>query len=173
MTNMKFFEDLSAAREGLLSLGFWALQIHRFGHLRFRYKSKIIRWPIALIHIPLQKFSEIFFGITIGAAAKIGDRFSIEHSGCIVIHGCASIGNDCLIRQGVTIGNKSMDDPLGAPQIGNRVNIGAGAKIIGRINIGDDVDIGANAVVTKDIPSGAVVVGIPGKILRMKNSHKD
>lgn len=165
---MPFLDDLKSAREGLLSVGFWALQIHRFGHLRFRYKSKLIRWPIAIIHTPLQKFSEIFFGITIGAAAEIGSRFSIEHSGCIVIHGCAKIGDDCLIRQGVTIGNKSLNDPLGAPTIGSRVNIGAGAKILGRVNIGDDVDVGANAVITKDVPANAVVVGIPGRIIKIK-----
>jgi serine O-acetyltransferase len=165
---LQFFEDLRTAREGLLSLGFWAIQIHRFGYSRFRYKSKLIRYPIGIVHLFLSKFSEIFFGITIGATASIGRRFAIEHSGCIVIHGAAKIGDDCLIRQGVTIGNKGDTDPLGAPELGARVNVGAGAKIIGRVKIGDDVDIGANAVVIKDVPAGAVVGGVPARILKMK-----
>lgn len=166
---MRFLEDLRASREGLLSLGFWAWQVYRFGHYRFQFQSKLIRWPIALLHVPLHKLSEMFFGINVGAGAQIGRRLSIEHSGGIVIHGAAVLGDDCLVRQGVTIGNKSAADPLGAPVIGNRVNIGAGAKIIGRVRIGDDADIGANAVVTKDVPAGAVVVGIPARIVRIKD----
>ena len=79
--------------------------------------------------------------------AKIGRRLIIEHFGCIIIHNNAIIGDDVVIRQGVTIGNRSIDRPLDVPHIGNRVNIGAGAKLLGPITIGDDVNIGANAVV--------------------------
>ena len=68
---MSFFDDLTASREGMLSLGFWALQVHRFGPYRFRFKSKLVRWPIALLHLPLHKFSEMFFG-------KISFPFSID-----------------------------------------------------------------------------------------------
>ena len=75
----------------------------------------------------------------------------IEHFGGIVVHGSSVIGDDCIIRQGVTIGNRRLDDPLGAPTLGSRVNVGAGAKILGRVTIGDDVNIGANAVVITDI----------------------
>jgi len=163
--NLPFFEDLRVAREGLLSLGFWALQIYRFGHLRYRFKSKIIRYPLAGIHIILSKFSEIFFGITIGVSAKIGRRLIIEHSGGIVIHGNVVIGDDCVIRQGVTLGNKVIMQPLDAPSLGDRVNIGAGAKILGKVFVGSDVDIGANAVVIKDIPSNSLAVGIPARII--------
>jgi serine O-acetyltransferase len=98
----------------------------------------------------------------------VGRRLCIEHFGGIFIHGNVVIGDDCLIRQGVTIGNKGRADPLGAPVIGNRVEIGAGAKIIGRIVIGDDVIIGANSVVVKDIPSNSVAVGIPAKVILHK-----
>jgi len=164
MKNWAFFQDLKAAQEGLLSLGFWALQIYRFGHLRYRFKTKIIRFPLAFIHIILEKIGEILFGITIGVSAKIGKRLTIEHSGAIVVHGNAEIGDDCIIRQGVTIGNRRMDTPFEAPKIGNRVNIGAGAKILGGVTIGDDVQIGANAVVIKDVPAGAIAVGVPAKI---------
>ncbi len=163
MKNWAFFEDLKVAQEGLLSLGFWALQTHRFGHLRYRFKTKLIRYPLAFIHIILAKFGEILFGITIGVSAKIGKRLTIEHSGAIVIHGHAKIGDDCIIRQGVTIGNRRVDAPFEAPNIGNRVNIGAGAKILGGVIIGDNAQIGANAVVIKDVPAGAIAVGVPAK----------
>jgi serine O-acetyltransferase len=162
---MAFFEDLRVAQEGILSLGFWALQVYRFGHLRYRFKSKLIRWPLAAVHLVLFKLAEIFCGVTIGVQAKIGRRLIIEHSGAIVVHGKSVIGDDCIIRQGVTIGNRRLDRPMDAPHIGNRVNIGAGAKILGGVRIGDDVDIGANAVVFKDVPSGALAVGVPARII--------
>jgi len=162
---MAFFEDLKAAREGVLSLGFWALQAYRFGHLRYRFKSRLIRIPLGVVHVFLAKLTEILCGVEIGVAAKIGRRLQIEHSGAIVIHGNARLGDDCVVRQGVTIGNRRADDPFGAPTIGHRVNIGAGAKILGRIHIGDDAEIGANAVVLCDVPAGAVAVGVPARVL--------
>ena len=170
LKNSHFFQDLKVAQEGLLSLGFWALQIYRFGHMRYKFKCKLIRWPLAIIHLILAKFGEILFGITIGVSARIGQRLIIEHSGAIVVHGNASLGDDCIIRQGVTIGNRRLDAPFDAPQIGNRVNIGAGAKILGGVTIGDDAVIGANAVVIKDVPSRAIAVGVPAKILKKTKS---
>lgn len=166
---MAFFEDLKVAREGLLSLGFWALQVYRFGYLRYRFSSKLVRYPLGAIHLVLAKLAEIVCGVTIGVSARIGKRLIIEHSGAIVIHGNSVIGDDCIIRQGVTIGNKRLDDPFGAPVIGDRVNVGAGAKILGRVHIGNDVEIGANAVVIHDVPDGAIAVGIPARIIIRKN----
>jgi len=89
----------------------------------------------------------------------------IEHQGAIVIHGDAEIGDDCIIRQGVTIGNRYLDRPFDAPRLGARVNVGAGAKILGPVSIGDDVRIGANAVVLSDVPSGATAVGVPAVVV--------
>lgn len=165
---MAFFDDLKVYREGLLAQGFWALQIYRFGHFRYKFKSKLVRIPLGVMHRILSKLCEVFFGVYIGESAKIGRRLNIEHFGCIIVHGRVVIGDDCVIRQGVTIGNQKLSDPLGAPEIGNNVNIGAGAKILGRIKIGNNVDIGANAVIVKDIPDNAVVVGIPGKVIKIK-----
>ncbi len=95
----------------------------------------------------------------------------IEHQGCIVIHGNAIVDDYCIIRQGVTIGNKSLDKPFDAPHIGKNVNIGAGAKILGHILIGDYSSIGANAVVVKDIPPYSVVVGVPGRVIKTLKSE--
>ncbi|WP_020162402.1 serine O-acetyltransferase [Cycloclasticus pugetii] len=164
-----FFDDLTVYREGLLAQGFWALQIYRFGHARFKYTSKFIRLPWGAIHLFLSKLSEIFFGIHIGVKAEIGRRLVIEHFGSIVIHGASSIGDDCVIRQEVTIGNRQMSSPLEAPIIGSNVNIGAGAKILGQVTIGDNVDIGANAVVISNVPTLHIAVGVPA-IIKPKKS---
>jgi serine O-acetyltransferase len=105
------------------------------------------------------------YGIELPYSVKIGRRVIIEHQGAIVIHGNSVIGDDCYIRQGVTLGNRYMDRPLEAPILGNGVNVGAGAKILGRVRIGDHATIGANAVVLRDVPAGATVVGIPARIV--------
>lgn len=159
-----FFEDLRGYREGLLAQGFWALQVYRFGHARLRVRYAWIRKPWGLLHIILSKWIELTCGITIGAHAQIGRRLVIEHFGGIVIHGHAVIGDDCMIRQGVTIGNKNRDRPLEAPIIGSRVDIGAGAKILGLVRVGDDCSIGANAVVIKDVPARSIAVGVPAVV---------
>ena len=161
-----FFDDLSVYREGILAQGFWALQIYRFGHARYAFSSKLIRVPWGVTHLILLKLSELFFGICIGSRASIGKRLVIEHFGCIIINGETAIGDDCLIRQGVSIGNRHMDKLLDAPIIGNRVNIGAGAKILGKVVIGDDVTIGANSVVISDVPSGHTAVGVPARVFK-------
>ncbi|MDR3390209.1 MAG: serine acetyltransferase [Sulfuriferula sp.] len=164
-------DDLKGYREGLLAQGFWALQVYRFGHLRYRFKTKLIRIPLGLLHIVLSKLCEILFGISIGVSAQIGRRLVIEHFGSIIVHGRAVIGDDCMIRQGVTIGNRRSDTPFDAPVIGSRVAIGAGAKILGHVIIGDDVDIGANAVVICDVPANHIAVGVPA-IVKPKSTKK-
>ena len=158
-------EDLAVHREGLLAQGFWAIFVYRLGHTRFHYSSRIIRMVIGVIHLILHKLCEILFGISIGVTAKIGRRLNIEHFGGIIIHGNAVIGDDCLIRQGVTIGNKSSAMALEAPTIGNRVSFGAGAVVIGKVTIGNDVDVGANAVIIQDVASNCIAVGVPAKVI--------
>jgi serine O-acetyltransferase len=165
---MTVLEDLRAQREGLLGIGFWALLVYRFGHARFVIRNKIVRAPWTIAYVILNKISEVCSGIVIGATATIGRRLSIEHHGCIVIHGAVVMGDDCLIRQGVTIGNSGIDDPLVAPTIGHRVQFGAGAKVLGPIRVGNDVIIGANAVVVRDVPDFAVVVGVPARVIKMR-----
>jgi serine O-acetyltransferase len=94
-------------------------------------------------------------------SATIGRRVVIEHQSGIVIHGNSVIGDECVIRQGCTLGNKTLDRPHDAPRLGNRVNVGAGAKILGAVTVGDDAVIGANSVVLKDVPAGMIAVGLP------------
>jgi serine acetyltransferase len=86
----------------------------------------------------------------------------------IIVSGDTVIGDDCILRNGVTIGMKKIGEP-GSPVIGNRVEIGAGAKILGKIHIGDDAQIGANAVVIRDVPAGHIAVGIPARNIPRKD----
>ncbi|HEX4052485.1 MAG TPA: serine O-acetyltransferase [Steroidobacteraceae bacterium] len=166
---MRILEDVRTQREGLLAFGFWALLVYRFGHARFVIGNRWLRAPWTIFYVVLHKLVELFFGISIDAGATIGRRFRIEHHGCIVIHGAAVIGDDCLIRHEVTIGNTGLDDPFGAPVLGDRVQVGAGAKILGRIHVGDDAIIGANAVVVHDVSPGAVVGGVPARAIRLSD----
>jgi len=157
-------EDWRCYKNPYLQQGFWALQFHRFGTFARAQRKAIIRIPLKSIHIVLLKLSEIAFGICIGPNAKIGRRLVIQHFGGIIINSDAVIGDDVMILQGVTIGNKSPDRPLDVPIIGNRVFIGAGAKVLGRVVIEDDVVIGANAVVITDVPANSIAVGVPAKV---------
>lgn len=102
---------------------------------------------------------------------KIGEGFYIGHWGQIFISSQAVIGDNCNISQGVTIGVSNRGDNIGAPVIGDRVYIGPGVKIFGKVTIGNDVAIGANAVVTKDIPDNSVAVGIPARVISTEGSH--
>ena len=102
-------------------------------------------------------------------SAKIGRRVIFEHQHGIVVHGETVIGDDCIIRQGVTLGIRNMDRLTEAPVLGRGVNVGAGAKIIGAVKIGDGAAIGANAVVLKDVPAGALAIGVPAQLSARKN----
>ncbi len=113
---------------------------------------------------------QIKYGIQIHYKTKIGEGLTIPHCGSIVVGGSAEIGKNCTILQGVTIGSNLFKSRFDLAKIGNNVLIGAGAKIIGPVIIGDNVTIGANSVITKDVPSGVVVAGNPAKIISHKNS---
>lgn len=162
-------EDLRAHREGIFAQGFWALACHRLSHPRLRCNIPIIRQLWYIINRVGGKFIELITGIALPEGVKVGRRLEIEHFGGIVIHAFAEIGDDCMIRQGVTIGNRGRSDPH-APKIGNRVEIGAGAVIVGPITIGDDSVVGANAVVTRDVPPWHVAVGVPAQLRLRKDS---
>ena len=104
-------------------------------------------------------------GISIPASTEIDSGFYIGHFGGIVVNGKSVIGKNCNISQGVTLGQANRGKNKGYPTLGDNVYIGPGAKIVGAIKIGNNVAIGANCVVTKDIPDNSVVVGIPGKVI--------
>jgi len=141
--------------------GFHSLIWHRIAH--FLYKLKI-----PLIPRIISQVARFFTGIEIHPGAKIGKRFFIDHGKGVVIGQTAEIGDDVTLFQGVTLGGTGKETGKRHPTLGNRIVVGAGAKILGNIQIGDDVKIGANAVVLADVPSHSTVVGVPGKIVRIK-----
>ena len=114
----------------------------------------------------LSNYAKFFSGIEIHPGATIGRRLVIDHGVGVVIGETAEIGDDVLIYHGVTLGGKTLDPVKRHPTIGNRVILGAGAKLIGNITIGDDCRVGANAVVTKSMPAGTVAVGVNAKLIR-------
>lgn len=162
-------EDWIAHGKDWTKPGFRAVAVHRFGVWRMGIEPKILRAPFSILYRMLFRKIRNHYGIELPYTVQLGRRVIIEHQGAIVIHGNAIIGDDSIIRQGVTIGNRHLDRPLEAPQLGKKVNVGAGAKIFGKIKIGDNVNIGANAVVLQDIPEGATAVGIPARIIINSN----
>jgi serine O-acetyltransferase len=165
-------EDWIAHGRDWTKPGFRAVAIHRFGVWRMQVQPKPLRAPLSILYRMLYRKVRNTYGIELPYTVDLGRRVIIEHQGAIVIHGYCRIGNDCIIRQGVTLGNRYLERPLEAPQLGERVNVGAGAKIFGNVQIGDDANIGANAVVLSDVPNMATAVGIPAKILdKVKQSY--
>jgi serine O-acetyltransferase len=158
-------EDWIAHGRDWTKPGFRAVAVYRFGVWRMTLKPILLRAPFSILYRALYRKVRNTYGIELPYSAQLGRRVVIEHQSAIVIHGDCVIGDDCIIRQGVTMGNRYLDRPFDAPKLGARVNVGAGAKIFGNITIGDDANIGANAVVLSDIPPGKTAVGIPAKIL--------
>jgi serine O-acetyltransferase len=144
--------------------GFQALAVHRFGNWRMRVAPKVVRAPLSVLYRILYGGVRNFYGIELPYTTRVGRRVTIEHQSGIVIHGGAEIGDDCVIHQDVTIGNRRPDRPFDAPKVGNRVNIGAGAKLLGAVQVGDDARIGANAVVLDHVPEGALAIGVPARV---------
>ncbi len=144
--------------------GLHAVWLYRVAHRLWRSGLKLpARW--------LSHLARWLTGIEIHPAAKIGPRLFIDHGMGVVIGETAEIGADVTIYHGVTLGGVSLEPGKRHPTIGDRVVIGAGAKILGAITIGDDTRIGANAVVVKDVGPDMVVVGVPGRTVRREGSR--
>jgi serine O-acetyltransferase len=157
-------EDWITYDRDLWRQGLWAMAVYRFGRWRYRFKHRIVRAPLSLLYKLLFKFVQILTGIELPCETILGHRFRIDHFGGIIISGDVEFGDDVVIRNGVTIGLRRTG-VRGSPKIGNRVDVGAGAKILGSITIGDDTAIGANAVVLDDVPPNSIAIGIPARII--------
>jgi serine O-acetyltransferase len=152
--------DLVAHRGDWGAQGFWALIVYRFGRWRYGVRPAPLRKLFSLIYRVLYKGVQIITGIELPCEVPIGKNFVIEHSGGIVISGFAKFGDNCRIRNGVVVGLSRVEDPC-APTFGNNVDIGVGAKVLGNLRIGNDVIIGANAVVLTNVPDNCIAVGVP------------
>lgn len=146
--------------------GLHAVLLHRFSHRLWRGEFFwLSRWISAV--------SRWVTGIEIHPGAQLGRRFFIDHGMGVVIGETAIVGDDCTIYHGVTLGGTSWQKGKRHPTLGNNVVIGAGAKVLGPINIGDGVRIGSNSVVVKNIGANSTVVGVPGRIVHRTNNEKD
>jgi serine O-acetyltransferase len=164
-------EDLAAARlrdpavrsNAELVLGYPGLHAvwsHRLTHWMWQRPGLVL--PARLI----SQWTRAITGVEIHPGATIGRRFFIDHGMGVVIGETAEIGDDVMIYHDVTLGGRSLQKVKRHPTIGDGVVIGAGARVLGPVIIGRNAQIGANAVVVRDVPEGAVVVGIPGEVLR-------
>ncbi|MDR0483493.1 MAG: serine O-acetyltransferase [Cellulomonadaceae bacterium] len=147
--------------------GVHALWVHRLAHRM---------WHVPLLRIParlISQFVRFMTGIEIHPGAQIGRRLFIDHGMGVVIGQTAIVGDDCILFHTSTLGGTSMYRGKRHPTLGNRVMIGAGAKVLGPITLGDDVQVGANAVVTHDVPACYVAVGVPAQNRKPKQCVAD
>ena len=141
--------------------GFQAILLHRVAH-------RLYKWGLPLFPRVLSQVSRFFTGIEIHPGATIGRRFFIDHGAGVVIGETTEIGDDVLLYQGVTLGGTGAEKGKRHPTLGNSVVVGTGAKILGNIRIGDNVKVGAGSVVVHPVPDNSTVVGIPGKVVRIR-----
>jgi len=156
-------EDFCLYKKDLGAQGFWVMLVYRFGRWRYHIRPAFLRKIFSFIYKILNKLIQIITGIELPCEVEIGKNFIIDHFGGIVVSGYTKFGDNCRIRNGVVVGLKNVEEP-GAPIIGNNVDIGAGAKVLGKIRIGNNVLIGANAVVICDVPDNSIAVGVPAVI---------
>ncbi|MBI4731559.1 MAG: serine O-acetyltransferase [Chloroflexi bacterium] len=149
----------------LVYSGLHAIWVHRISHWLWKHDVRFFaRW--------LSQIGRGLTGIEIHPGAIIGPGFFIDHGMGVVIGETAEIGADVTLYHGVTLGGTSLEKGKRHPTLGDRVVVGAGAKILGAITIGEDSRIGANAVVVKSVPPNSVVVGVPGQIVRRSQPHR-
>jgi serine O-acetyltransferase len=162
-------EDLGA--NGAVSWpGFQAMAVYRFGVWKDGIRSKPLRIPCTILYRIAYAFVRNVYGIELPHTARIGRRLFVGHQHGIIVHHNAVIGDDCVIRQGVAIGQERQMPgvpmrELPAPKLGNRVEVGAGAVVIGNVTVGDGVRIGPNAVVMTNVPAGAIVTAPLSRIM--------
>ncbi len=144
--------------------GIHAILLHRLSHRLWKLGLK---WLARM----LSSITRWLTGIEIHPGATIGRRFFIDHGMGVVIGETAEIGDDCTLYQGVTLGGTSWQKGKRHPTLGNNVVIGAGAKVLGPFTVGHGARIGSNSVVVKEVPPGATVVGVPGRMVEREESQ--
>jgi serine O-acetyltransferase len=171
-------EDLQNARahdpasrgdfeNALVYSGLHAIWLYRLAHRM--WAKPALRGPARV----LTQFTRFLTGIEIHPGAAIGRRFFIDHGMGVVIGETTEIGDDVMVYHGVTLGGRSLQQVKRHPTIGNRVTIGAGAKVLGPLTIGDDSAIGANAVVTRDVPAESIATGIPAVVRARTDKQRE
>ena len=150
--------------------GLRALAVHRFGGWSASVRSSWYGWFFERVYKTLYIHVRNHYHIELPRTTVVGRRLRIGHQGAIVIHPRSSLGDDCVLRQNVTIGAANEETADRGPRLMNRVEVGCGAVIVGGVTIGDDVRIGPNAVITMNIPAGSVVVAAAPRIINLKKA---
>ena len=140
---------------------FWVCANYRIGYYACRLKVPVFGAIAKLLYVLLNLFVSSVTSTAIRSGAVIGQRFYVHTINTILVTNGAVIGDDCTISSGVCIANKANGRNEGQPRIGNKVTLGLGCKILGNVTIGDNVIVGANAVVIRDVPSNHMAVGVP------------
>lgn len=160
-------EDLRTHDGKLLEQGFWAIAVHRFGNWRMGLRSKLLRAPFSMLYKLMYRWVEWTCGISLPYTVRVGRRVRLWHHGAMILH-ADSIGDEVQLRQSTTFGVARTDHNFDLPTIAARADIGAGACVLGAIRVGEGAVIGANAVVLRDVPDGAVAVGVPAKVIKQR-----
>jgi serine O-acetyltransferase len=146
--------------------GFHARQFHRIAHTLFK-------WHIPFLPRFISHISRFFTGIEIHPGATIGEGFFIDHGMGVVIGETSVIGDNVTLYQGVTLGGTSHRRAKRHPTLGDNVVVGVGAQVIGDITIGENSKVGAGSVVVSSVPANATVVGVPGRVVAVRNPDTD
>jgi serine O-acetyltransferase len=159
-------EDFRTHDRNPLEPGFWAVSVHRFGRWREKVRSPLLRRPLGAAYRALSTTTDWLWGISIHPSVELGRRVRIWHHGCISL-AARSIGDDVHIRQNTTLGPVlgRREDPAEWPVIGDRVQLGSGACVLGGVTVGSDSFVGANTVVLRSFPSHSRVMGVPGRLI--------
>ena len=164
--DVKVIYEKDPAARNILEVIFCYPGLHAL--ISYRIAHKLYTWKVPFIPRFMTYLTRIITGIEIHPGAKIGKRFFIDHGEGVVIGETAIVKDDVLIYQQVTLGGTGKDEVKRHPTIGNGVIVGAGAKVLGNIEIGDGVRIGAGSVVVNDVPEHSTVIGVPGRIVKQK-----
>jgi serine O-acetyltransferase len=165
-------EDHQTHGGKLLEPGFLAIAVHRFGNARMGIRSRFLRAPLSLVYCVLYHAVTWVFGIDLTYTVRLGRRVRFWHHGGMVL-GARAIGDDVHIRHNTTFGVLNRSELAGKPIIGNRVDVGVGACILGAVTVGDDAVVGPNSVVLRDVPPGAVVMGVPARPAKLRAAEPD
>ena len=170
--DMEWAEDLARynlKRPFFKEQSIWAVWLYRLGRRIDAQQEGLVKKFCTVFYWTLFRLIETFIGVSLPKSASIGGGLRIWHFGGIFIHPNVVIGKNCTLRQGVTIGNRVENG--GVPTIGDNVDFGAYAQVLGDVRIGNDCKIGAMTLVITDVPDGATAVGIPARIIMANHSH--
>lgn len=169
-SDIEIIRERDPAARGWLEIifcypGFQALSLHRISHRLWRSAL-----PLKLLARVLSQVGRMITGIEIHPGARIGKKVFIDHGMGVVVGETAEVGDRCLLYQGVTLGGTGKEAGKRHPTLGENVVVGAGAKVLGAINIGENTRIGAGSVVVKSVKDNCTVVGVPGRVIQQEGT---